>query len=111
MYHAPARVYTPPAPVVRAPTYQAPHRVRPGPAKVAQHKRKARVARRHVAAKPKPVRVTFTPFARLVATSSLLVSSENTSDRNRYLRLAGFAFAVLALAGLSLHYLSVRAYA
>jgi hypothetical protein len=55
------------------------------------------------------VRVTFNPFAKLVAASNLLAVSEDTSDRSRYLGLAGFAFAVLAAAGLSLHTLAVRA--
>jgi hypothetical protein len=110
VYHAPVRTYTPPAPAVRAPTYQAPHRSRPRPARVVHHKRrKARVVHRHVAPKPKPVKVTFNPFANLVATSSLLAATaENTSDRDRYLWLAGMAFAVLAAAGLSLHVFAVR---
>lgn len=108
VYHAPARVYTPPAPVVRAPTYQAPHGSRPRLRKVVHHGRKPRVVHRHVAPKPKPVKVTFNPFANFVTTSSLLSTADRTSDRDRYLRFAGFGFAVLAAAGLSLHTLAVR---
>jgi len=72
------------------------------------HKRKARVVHRHVVPKPKPVKVTFNPFANFVATSSLLGTAADTSDRNRYLWLAGFAFALLAVAGLSMHVLALR---
>ena len=107
VYHPPVRTYTPPAPVVHVRTYQPARVSRPRPAKVV-HRRKPRVVHRHAAPKPKPVRVTFNPFARLVAASNLLAVPEDTSDRSRYLWLAGFAFAVLALAGLSLHTLAVR---
>jgi hypothetical protein len=106
VYHAPVRTYTPPAPTVRAPVYQAPHRSRP--AKVVHHKRKRHVVHRHVAPKPKPVKVTFNPFANLVAASTILSSASDTSDRDRYLVFAGLAFAVLAVAGLSLHVFAVR---
>jgi hypothetical protein len=63
---------------------------------------------RHLAPKPKPVKVTFNPFANFVAASSVLTTTEDTNDRGRYLRLAGLAFALLALAGLSLQLLAVR---
>jgi hypothetical protein len=110
VYHAPARVYTPPAPVVRAPTYQAPQRARPRPrpAKVVHHKRKAHVVHRHVAPRPKPVKVTFDPFAKFVAASSLLSTAESANHRDRYLWLAGFAFAVLAVSALSFQLLAAR---
>jgi hypothetical protein len=106
VYHAPVRTYTPPAPTVRAPVYQAPYRSRP--AKVVHHKRKRHVVHRHVAPKPKPVKVTFNPFANLVAASTILSTASDTSDRARYLWFAGFAFALLAVGGLSLHVLAVR---
>ena len=110
VYHPPVPTYMPPAPTVQVRTYQpsASPRPHPRPAKVV-HKRKPRVVHRHAAPKPKPVRVTFNPFARLVAASNLLAVPEDTSDRSRYLWLAGFAFAILAAAGLSLHTLAVRA--
>jgi hypothetical protein len=61
-----------------------------------------------VAPKPKPVKVTFNPFANLVAASTILSSATDSSDRDRYLVFAGLAFAVLAVAGLSLHVFAVR---
>ena len=72
------------------------------------HKSRPRrhVAPRHVA--PKPVKVNFNPFATFVASSTALATAGAGSDRGRYLWLAGFAFAVLAVAGLSVHVLSVR---
>jgi hypothetical protein len=108
VYRAPVRTYTPPASVAPAAHAATPqHTSRPRPTKTV-HKRKARVVHRHVAPKPKPVKVTFNPFANFVATSSLLASAADTSDRSRYLWLAGFAFAALALAGLSLQMLAMR---
>jgi len=109
VYRTPVRTYTPPAPAVRVRTVQPQRTASPRAAKVV-HTRKARVVHRHVAqkAKPKPVRVTFNPFGNLVAASNLLATAEGTSDRGRYLWLAGFAFALLAMAGLSLHLLAVR---
>jgi hypothetical protein len=59
--------------------------------------------------KPKPVKVTFNPFANLVAASAILATTDASGDRDRYLRFAGLAFAVLAGAGLCLHVLSIRA--
>lgn len=110
VYHAPVRTYTPPAPTVRPSAVQPRHTARPRPAR-AVHKRKARVVHRHVAPKPKPVRVTFNPFANLVATSSMLKSTAEAGDRGRYLWLAGFAFAVLAISALSFQLLATRAVA
>lgn len=52
--------------------------------------------------------MTFNPFARFVAASSLLSTAENASHRDRYLWLAGFAFAVLAVSALSLQLLAAR---
>jgi hypothetical protein len=106
VHSAPVRTYTPPVPVSPVSSAQPRHTVRPPPAK-AVHKRKARPVHRQVA-KPKPVKVTFNPFANFVAASNVLSTTEDTSDSDRYLWLAGFAFALLALAGLSLQLLAVR---
>jgi hypothetical protein len=107
VYHAPVRTYTPVVPAVGTRAAQPRRTSRPRPAKVV-HKRKARVVHRHIAPKPKPVKVTFDPFANFVAASSVLGTSGDTNDRARYLWFAGFAFAVLALAGLSLQAVAVR---
>jgi hypothetical protein len=108
-HSAPVQTYTPPAPVVPVRTVQPQRTVRQRSAKAAQ-KRKARVVHRRVMAKPKPkpVKVTFNPFANIVAASSVLGTTDDTNDRDRYLWLAGIAFAVLALAGLSLQVLALR---
>jgi len=104
VYHAPVQTYAPPAtPVVGGQAVQPRPTSRPQPAKDV-HKRKA--VRRHVA--PKPVKVTFAPFANFVAAPNLSLVTSDDRDRTRYLWLAGFAFAVLAAAGLSLHVMSVR---
>jgi hypothetical protein len=71
------RSYTPPvtqaAPPVRsAPTHRVKHvRVK----KVAAHKARKRVVRRHVA--PKPVKVTFAPFADLAATADVSLPADD----------------------------------
>jgi hypothetical protein len=101
--------YSPPAvvPVHHATTHRARRVVRAHPRKVVHKSRPRRhVAPRHVASKP--VKVNFNPFANLVASSTALATAGADSERGRYLLLAGFAFAVLAAAGLSLHVLSVR---
>lgn len=113
VYRAPVRTYTPPArsPTVRQPIGVPQDTSRPRHVK-AVHRHKARVVRRHrhVAAKPqpKPVKVTFNPFANLVAASTILDAASGSSDRQRYLWFAGFAFAALALAGFSLQVLATR---
>jgi cytoskeletal protein RodZ len=98
------RSYSPPvtaaAPVRTAPT----HRV--AKKKVTVHKSRAHVVRRQVA--PKPVKVTFAPFANLVASTDVGLSADSGGKRDRYLRLAGLAFALLAVAGLSLQLLATR---
>jgi len=111
------------APVVQRPTYSPPaaapvapvHRVqtrralRAHPRKVVHKPRPHRhVTPHHVAPKPQPVKVTFNPFANLIASSTVLATAADNGDRGRYLWLAGLAFALLATAGLSLHVLSVR---
>jgi len=100
----PTRSYSPPvtaaAPVRSAPT----HRVAK---KRAVKKARTHIVRRQVA--PKPVKVTFAaPFANLAATADVLAPAADGDRRGGYLWAAGLAFAVLAVAGLSLHVLSVR---
>jgi hypothetical protein len=102
------RSYSPPvtrsAPVRSTPTHRVKH-VRAK--KVVAHKTRKHVVRRHVA--PKPVKVTFTPFADLVATAATLsLPTGDGGQRDRYLRFAGLAFAVLAAAALSLQLFSTR---
>ena len=123
---APARSYTPPvqsqstpsssaptytAPTYRAPTYRAPvtraktHRA----ANKAAHKPRKRVV--HHRAKPAPVTVTLAPMAHVLAAAKVpLPVTSADGGKDRYLWLAGLAFALLAVAGLSLHLLSVRVF-
>jgi hypothetical protein len=126
---APVRQYTPPvsrpstptynaptytAPTYRAPTYRAPvtraktHRV----AKKAVDKPRKRAVHRRTKANPAPVTVTLAPMAHVLAAAKvpLPVASTSDSGRDPYLWLAGLAFALLAVAGLSLHLLSVRVF-
>jgi hypothetical protein len=106
------------APAVRTPSYSPPVTPTPvtpsrsTPIHKAKHVRAKKVARKRVvdrrAAAPKPVKVTFAPFANLAATAEISLSAESGGNRDRYLWLAGLAFAVLAVAGLSLQLLSTR---
>jgi hypothetical protein len=106
---APTRSYTPPAVIPSAPVRSLPARKAARPhVRKAAHKPKRHVAHRTVAPKPKPVKVTFNPFAGFVATANFVAVPGDSSGRDRYLWLAGLAFALLAVAGLSLHLLSVR---
>jgi hypothetical protein len=113
VYRAPVRTYTPPAPspTVRQRIVVPQHTSRQRHVKAA-HRHKPRVVHRHrhVAPKPKPkpVKVTFNPFANLIAASTVLDAASGSSDRQRYLWFAGFAFAALALAGFSLQVLATR---
>jgi hypothetical protein len=103
----PVRTYAPP--VASAPVSAA-RPVRSHTRKVV-HKRKTRVVHKHVAPKSKPlepVEVTFNPFAKFVAASDFVAISGDADRRDRYLRYAGLAFALLACAGLSLHLQAVR---
>ena len=84
------------------------HRAQRPRAKKAVHKRRTHVAHRHVTPKPKPVQVTFSPFANLVASTSVLATTDSSGQRDRYLRYAGLAFALLAAAALSVHMQAVR---
>jgi hypothetical protein len=126
----PARTYTPPAqsrpstptytaptytaPTYRAPTYRAPvtrattHRA----AKKAVHKQRKRAVHRRAKRKPAPVTVTLAPMANVLAAAKvpLPVASPSDGGRDPYLWLAGLAFALLAIGGLSLHLLSVRVF-
>jgi hypothetical protein len=101
------RSYSPPvtraARVRSAPTERA---KQPRTKKAAAHKARKHVVRRHVA--PKPVKVTFAPFANLVAAADINLPIGDGGGRDRYLRFAGLAFALLAVAGLSLQVLSTR---
>jgi hypothetical protein len=100
----PTRSYSPPvaatAPVRTPPTRRVVKK------KVTVHKARTHVVRRQVA--PKPVKVTFAPFANLVGSADVLQPAVGGDRRGRYLWAVGLAFAVLAAAGLSLHLLSVR---
>lgn len=127
---APVRHYTPPvqsrpstptyiapthsAPTYRAPTYRAPvtraktHRA----VKKAVHKPRKHAV--HPRPKPKPATATVTlaPMAHVLAAAKFPLPVASTSDggRDPYLWLAGLAFALLAVTGLSLHLLSVRVF-
>ncbi|MGZ8696300.1 MAG: hypothetical protein ACXWZ1_02995 [Gaiellaceae bacterium] len=90
---APARTFTPSAPTAPRPAVPA-----------VRHHRKQPV--RHPAKAP-PVSTWLAPLSRVVAAARIPLPAAN--ERNHpYLWLAGIAFAVLAVAGLSLHMLSVR---
>jgi hypothetical protein len=54
------------------------------------------------------VTVSFAPLASLLADVRTPPLTPSDDGRGRYLWLAGFAFALLALSGLSLHLLSDR---
>jgi hypothetical protein len=125
---APVRHYTPPAPVQQsAPTYSAPtytaptYTPRPSTARVhravvkkkAVHKQRKHVVHRRAKPKPAPVKVTLAPLAHVLAAVKAPVPTAavvTSGDKEPYLWLAGLAFALLAVAGLSLHLLSVRAF-
>lgn len=93
------RSYTPP--VARPPTTS----IRPSKpvrrAKVVQRPRKKAVR------KPKPAAITLAPIAHVLAASRLPLPAAR-ADKPPYLWLAGFSFAILAVAGLSLQVLTVR---
>jgi hypothetical protein len=71
----------------------------------ATHKKRRHIV--HHKAKPQPVTFRVAPIADLVAATALPLPPASES-RDRYLRFAGFAFAVLAVVALSLHVLSTR---
>jgi hypothetical protein len=99
---APARTYTPPASSAPRPAVQTPRPRRQANA-VRQH-RKQPV--RHPAKTP-AVTTWLAPLSRIVAAAQVPLPAAN--ERNHpYLWLAGIAFAVLAVAGLSLQMLAMR---
>jgi surface antigen len=105
-YTPPARTYTPPATIAPRPAVQASRPRRQ--AKAVRHPRKQPV--RHPAKAP-PVSTTWlAPLPRAVAAAGIPLSAADERD-DPYLWLVGIAFAVLAVAGLSLHMLSVRYFA
>ena len=106
----PTRSYSPPvtpaAPPVRSVPTHRPKQTRAK--KVVVHKARKHVVRRHVAPAPKPVKVTFAPFANLAAAADISLPTGDGGQGDRYLWFAGLAFAVLAVTGLSLQLLSTR---
>jgi hypothetical protein len=105
---APRRVYTPP---VR--TYTPPVSIAPRPAvQTSRPQQREKAVRHHPTqpvrqrAKAPPVSSWLAPLARVVA-AGIPVPAANNRD-HPYLWLAGIALAVLAVAGLSLHMLTMR---
>jgi hypothetical protein len=108
-YTPPARTYTPPAR-----TYTPPASITPRPAvQTSRSKRKAKVVRHHrkqpvrPIAKAPPVSTWLAPLPQVAAAARIPLARAVDGD-HPYLWLAGIAFAVLAVAGLSLHLLSMR---
>ncbi len=102
-YTQPARTYTPPASVAPRPAVQSSRPRRQ--AKTVRHHRKQHPVR-HPAKAP-PASTWLAPLPRVVAAAGVPLPAVN--ERNHpYLWLAGIAFAVLAVAGLSLQMLSMR---
>lgn len=99
---APARAYTPPASIVPRPAARTSRP--PRPAKAVRHHRKQPVRQ---PAKAPPVSSWLAPLPGVVAAARLPLPVADVRTRP-YLWLAGIAFAVLAVAGLSLHMLSMR---
>jgi len=101
-YTPPARTYTPPASIAPRPAVQT---SRPRQrAKAVRHHRTQPVRQ---PAKAPPVSSWLAPLARVVAATGIPVQAANERD-HPYLWLAGIALAVLAVAGLSLHMLTMR---
>lgn len=106
---APRRTYTPPTR-----TYTAPASIAPRAAvQTSLPQRQAKAVRRprkqpvrHPAKAP-PASTWLAPLPRVVAAAGIPLSAANERD-DPYLWLAGVAFAVLAVAGLSLQMLSMR---
>ena len=101
-YTPAARTYTPPASIAPRAAVQTSRPQRQ--AKVVRRSRKPPV--RHPAKAP-PASTWLAPLPRVVAAASIPLSAANEHD-DPYLWLAGVAFAVLAVAGLSLQMLSMR---
>jgi hypothetical protein len=101
-YTPAARTYTPPTSIApRAAVQTSPQQRQ---AKAVRRPRKRAV--RHPAKAP-PASTWLAPLPRVVAAAGIPLSAANERD-DPYLWLAGVAFAVLAVAGLSLHMLSMR---
>lgn len=98
---APVRSYSPPVsrPTTRVATPKPVQR----PKVVHRQRKKPKPVHRPV--KPEPI--SLAPIAHIVAASRLPLPSANDEERP-FLWLAGLAFAVLAIAGLSLQLLSLR---
>jgi len=101
-YTPAARTYTPPASIAPRAAVQTSRPQRQ--AKVVRRSRKPPV--RHPAKAP-PASTWLAPLPRVVAAAPIPLSAANEHD-DTYLWLAGVAFAVLAVAGLSLQMLSMR---
>lgn len=101
-YTPAARTYTPPASIAPRPAVQTSRPQRQ--AKAVRRSRKQPV--RHPAKAP-PASTWLAPLPRVVAAAGIPLSAANEPD-DPYLWLAGVAFAVLAVAGLSLQMLSMR---
>lgn len=101
-YTPAARTYTPPASIAPRPAVQTSRPQRQ--AKAVRRSRKEPV--RHPAKAP-PASTWLAPLPRVVAAAEIPLSAANDPD-DPYLWLAGVAFAVLAVAGLSLQMLSMR---
>jgi hypothetical protein len=101
-YAPAARTYTPPASITPRPAVQTsrPQRhsksARPHPKQPVRHPAKA-----------PPVSTWLAPLSQVVAAAQIPLPAV-TERGHPYLWLAGLAFAVLAVAGLSLHVLTVR---
>jgi len=106
---APRRAYTPP---VR--TYTPPASIAPRPAvQTSRPRQRAKAVRHHRTqpvrqpAKAPPVSSWLAPLRRVVAAAGIPVPAADNRD-HPYLWLGGIALAVLAVAGLSLHMLTMR---
>jgi hypothetical protein len=113
---APKRTYTPPAHTYTPParTYTPPASVTPRPAvQTSRPKRHAKAVRHHrkqpvrPIAKAPPVSSWLAPLPQVAAAAQIRLATSGDGD-HPYLWLAGIAFAALAVAGLSLHLLSMR---
>jgi hypothetical protein len=112
----PRRTYTPPARTY-TPTYTPPASIAPRPAvQTSRLQRHPKVVRRHRkqpvrhSTKAPPVSTWLAPLPRVVAAAGISLPAPANERDHPYLWLAGIAFAVLAVAGLSLQTLSMRYY-
>jgi hypothetical protein len=83
------------------------------------HKPRKHVVHKRAKPKPKPkptpapVKVTLAPLAHVLAAAKSplpVATASSDSGKDPYLWLAGLAFALVAIGGLSLHVLSVRVF-